>query len=88
MEGSFAPRSHCLEAVQSRGGFWPKLSNEPNLSKIPPCLAEIGPTLLTGMHTWSRGAPSGQKIVAGTDLLHTPISDETKLVSQIAYSNS
>ena len=38
-------------------------------------------------YLYSRGAPSGHKIVAGTDLLHTPISDETKMVSQIAYSN-
>ena len=35
----------------------------------------------------AQGAPSGQKIVATLILLHTPISDETKMVSQIAYSN-
>ena len=33
-----------------------------------------------------RGAPLGQKIVAGTDLLHTRISDETKMVSQILHT--
>ena len=34
------------------------------------------------MYVSPRGAPSGQKIVAGTDLLHTRISDETKVVSK------
>ena len=29
-----------------------------------------------------RGPPSGQKIVAGTDLLQSPISDEAKVVSK------
>ena len=38
---SFAAILHCLEAVQYRCGSWPKLSKEPNLGKIRPCLAEI-----------------------------------------------
>ena len=40
-----AARSQSLEAQGSLCSFWPKLSNDPNLSKIHPCLAEIGPTL-------------------------------------------
>ena len=38
-------RSRSLKAQWSCCSFWPKLSNDPNLSKIRPCLAEIGPTL-------------------------------------------
>ena len=40
-----AARSQSLEAQGSCCSFWPKLSNYLNLSKIRPCLAEIGPTL-------------------------------------------
>ena len=40
-----ATRSRSLEAQGSCCSFWPKLSNDPNLSKIRPCLAEIGSTL-------------------------------------------
>ena len=38
-------RSQSLEAQGSCCSFWPKLPNYLNLSKIRPCLAEIGPTL-------------------------------------------
>ena len=38
-------RSWSLEEQGSSCSFWPKLSNDLNLSKIRPCLAEKGPTL-------------------------------------------
>ena len=52
-----AARSRSLEAQRSCWSFWPKLSNDPNLSNICPCLAEIGPTPARTQRTQPKESP-------------------------------
>ena len=71
-----AARSRSLEAQGSCCSFWPKLSNDPNLSKIRPCLAEIGPTLFQP-NQQERTAPNQRNRLSPTDRTSDRKQDKT-----------